>query len=43
MHSKRDNIEAMINDEGGKIIKEIFDSLTNGYQNKLESMKGGCL
>ena len=39
-HSKSDNIEIMINDEADKVIKEIFDSLKNRYQNNLESMKG---
>ena len=40
MHSKSDNIEIMINDEAGKVIKELFSSLKNRYQNNLESMKG---
>ena len=40
MHSKSDNIEIMINDEGDKVIRELFDSLKNIYQNSLESMKG---
>ena len=40
MHSKSDNIEAMINDEADEVIKEPFGSLKNGYQNNLESMKG---
>ena len=39
MHSKSDNIEAMINDEADEVIKERFDSLENRYQNNLESMK----
>ena len=30
----------MINDQADEVIKEIFDSLKNKYQNKLESMKG---
>ena len=38
MHSKSDNIEIMINDEGDEVIKELFDSLKNRYQNNLESM-----
>ena len=29
----------MINDEAGEVIKELFDSLENRYQNNLESMK----
>ena len=39
MHSKSDNIEIMINDKAGEVIKELFDSLKNSYQNNLESMK----
>ena len=39
MHSKNDNIEIMINDAADEFIKELFDSLTNIYQNNLESMK----
>ena len=31
----------MINDEAVKVIKKLFDSLKNRYQNNLESMKGG--
>ena len=30
----------MINDEADEVIKELFDSLKNNYQNNLESMKG---
>ena len=33
----------MINDEADEVIKELFDSLKNGYQNNLESMKGSEL
>ena len=40
MHSKSDNIEIMINDKADEVIKELFASLKNGYQNNLESMKG---
>ena len=40
MHSKSDNIEIMKNDEADEVIKELFDSLKNRYQNNLESMKG---
>ena len=40
MHSKSDNIEIMINDEVDKVIKELFDSIKNRYQNNCESMKG---
>ena len=40
MHSKSDNKEIMINDEADEVIKELFDSLKNIYQNNLDSMKG---
>ena len=40
MHSKSDNIEIMINDEADEVIKKMFDSLKNRYQNNLESIKG---
>ena len=40
MHSKSDDIEIMINNEADKVIKELFDSLKNRYQNNLESIKG---
>ena len=40
MHSKSDNIEIMVNDEADEVIKELFDSLKNKYQNNLQSMKG---
>ena len=40
MHSKSDNTEIMINEKGDEVIKELFDSLRNRYQNNLESMKG---
>ena len=40
MHSKSDNIEIMINDQADEVIIELFDSLKDRYQNKLESMKG---
>ena len=43
MHSKSDNIEIMSNDEADEVIKELFDSLKNRYQNNLEPMKGGEL
>ena len=39
IHSKGDNIEIMITDEADEVIKELFDSLKNRYQNNLESMK----
>ena len=40
MHSKSGNIKVMINDKGDEIIKELFYSLKNRYQNNLESIKG---
>ena len=40
MDLKTSNIEIMINDEENEVIKELFDSLKNRYQNSLESMKG---
>ena len=40
MHSKSDNIEIVINDEEDEVIKELFDSLKNRYQNNLELRKG---
>ena len=36
MHSKSDNIEIMITDEVGEVIKKLFDSLKNRYQNNLQ-------
>ena len=39
MQSKSDSIEIMINDEADEVMKELFDSLKNKYQNNLESMK----
>ena len=39
MHSKSDNIETMIDDEADEVIKELFNSVKNRYQNNLESMK----
>ena len=40
MHSKCGNIEIMINDEADEVIKGLFDSLKDRYQNNLESMRG---
>ena len=40
MHSKSDNIKVMINYQTDEVIKELFDSVKNKYQNNLESMKG---
>ena len=39
MHRKSDNIEIMINNEAEEVIKELFNSLRNRYQNNIESMK----
>ena len=39
MHSRSDSIKIMINDKADEIIKELFKSLKNGYENILESMK----
>ena len=38
MHSKKDNIEIMMNDEVDKVIKEPFDSLKNIYNLELMSL-----
>ena len=35
-HSKSENIEIIINDEADEVIKELFDSLKNKFQNNLE-------
>ena len=35
IHSKIDKLEIIMNDEAGKVIKELFDSLKNRYQNNL--------
>ena len=40
MHSKTDNTVIMINNEADKLIKELFNSLENRYENALESIKG---
>ena len=40
MHSKSDNIEIIINGEGDKVIKELFESLKKRCQHNLELMKG---
>ena len=40
MHSKSDNMEIMISDESDEVIKVLFDSLKNTYENNLEPMKG---
>ena len=40
MHSKSNNMEIMIINKAAEVIRELFDSLKNRYQNSLESMKG---
>ena len=40
MHSKSDNKEIKINDEADAVIKKLFKSLRNRYQNNSESIKG---
>ena len=41
MHLKSDNIEFMIYDNAEEVIKELFESLLNRYQIRLEtSMRG---
>ena len=41
MHLKNDNIEFMIYDNAEEVIKELFESLLNRYQIRLEtSMRG---
>ena len=39
MHWGSDHIEIKINDKAGEVIKELFDSLKNIFQNILDSMK----
>ena len=40
MRLKSDNIKNIINDEANEVMKKLFDSLKNRYQNNLKSMKG---
>ena len=40
MHSKSDNIKIMIRDKADEVIKKLFDSLNNRYQNNSQSMRG---
>ena len=40
MHSKSDNIEIMVSDKADEVIKKLFDSLKNRYQNYLQPMRG---
>ena len=39
MHSKSDKKEIMINNLADEVIKKLFDSHKNRYQNNLESIK----
>ena len=39
MYSKSDNIKNMISMEADKVIKKLFDSLKNRYQNNLKSLR----
>ena len=39
MNSKSDNTKIMMNDEADEVIKQLFDSHKNRYQNNLESME----
>ena len=41
MHSKSGNKEIMINEKADKIIKNVFKSLLNRYQNNLEKLMKG--
>ena len=40
MHSKSDNRKIMTSNEVDEVIKRLFDSLKNRYQNNLQSMRG---
>ena len=40
MHSKSDNIDIMIIGDVDEVIKELFGSFKNRFQNNLELMKG---
>ena len=40
MITKNNNIEIKINHEADRVMKELFDSLKNRYQNNLGSLKG---
>ena len=40
MHSKSDNKENMINEKADKVIKKLFKSLLNIYQNGLKKING---
>ena len=41
MHSKRDNIEIMINDKADEVIEKLFISLLNRCRNILEELRNG--
>ena len=41
MHSKSDNMEIMINSNADKVVKELFESFKNRYQNNLEKKVEG--
>ena len=41
MYSKSDNKEIMINEKADKVIKNVFKSLLNRYQNNLEKLMKG--
>ena len=43
MHSKSDNIEIMISYEGDEVMKNLFDSIKNRYQNNSGSMRNNEL
>ena len=36
MHTRRDNLEIMVSSETGEVIKELFESLLQRYQKRLE-------
>ena len=41
MHPKSDNMEIMINSNADKVVKELFESFKNRYQNNLEKKVEG--
>ena len=41
IHLKGDYTKIMISDEADEVIKKLFDSLKNRYQNSLQVMRGG--
>ena len=40
LHLNNDNIEIIISNEAKEVIKKLFDSPKDRYQNNLQSMKG---